>query len=252
MKKMEDEPRKGAPAYMNTYGDMMTLLLTFFVLLFSMSSVDAAKFKAFVASFDGGSGILQAGEVILADPGMLGTGVETFPAKGEDGKSKGEEATKAVKKELEEFIYQEKLNEKVGVEQRGDELILRFDDMLLFESGKADIKAGAVPILSILGEKLKTYLKEGYHLSIEGHTDNVPISTMQFPSNWELSAGRAIAVAKFLINEMDFDPSVISTEGFGEHEPIADNNTKEGRAQNRRVEIKLKKDSTQDYRKGGE
>lgn len=250
MKRAEDEPKKGAPAYMNTYGDMMTLLLTFFILLFSMSSVDAAKFKAFVASFDGGSGILEAGEVILAEQGMLGTGVQKFPSEGEKGKN--EEEAKAVKKELEKFIYQEKLDEKIGVEQRGDELILRFDDMLLFESGKANIKPGAVPIIGTLGEKLKTYLNQGYHLSIEGHTDNVPISTFQFPSNWELSAGRAIAVAKFLINEMDFEPSVISTEGFGEHEPIADNSTKEGRAQNRRVEIKLTKVNIQDYRKGGE
>jgi len=76
-------------------------------------------------------------------------------------------------------------------------------------------------------------------IRVEGHTDNRPINTPQFPSNWELSAARAIAVAKYYINEWDFNPSQFSTEGFGEYVPVADNSTPEGRAKNRRVEIKI-------------
>ena len=79
MRKSQDEPRKGAPAYMNTYGDMMTLLLCFFVLLFSMSTVDAAKFKAFIDSFSGSTALLDGGDVLIQEVGMLGNGMQEFP-----------------------------------------------------------------------------------------------------------------------------------------------------------------------------
>lgn len=246
-KQAQDEQKKGAPAYMNTYGDMMTLLLTFFILLFSMSSVDASKFKAFIDSFSGANGLLEGGEVLLNDTGMLGNGIERFPQEFTGDPAdyvSSQEAMGGVKEELEQFIYNEKLEYKVGVEQKGDEIILRFEDMLLFDTGKASIKPAAIPILSTVGNKLNTYIQEGYYLKIEGHTDNIPIRTAQFPSNWELSAARAIAVAKCFIEEMNFDPAFVSTEGFGEYKPIGDNSTQEGRAMNRRVEIKLTKPTT--------
>jgi chemotaxis protein MotB len=191
VKKREDEPKKGAPAYMNTYGDMMTLLLTFFVLLFSMSSVDATKFKAIIASFEGGTGVLSGGETVQENTAVLGNGVKHFP----EGKNKKEgtenagtkEAEKAVqqmKENLEKYIKSQNMEEKVTIEQDGSEIILRFDDILLFDTGKADIKAGAVPVLDKLGLKLREYLEAGYRIRLEGHTDNVPIKTMQFPTNW--------------------------------------------------------------------
>jgi chemotaxis protein MotB len=127
------------------------------------------------------------------------------------------------------------------VEREGDFIVLRFDNVLLFDTGKAEIKAGSILDLSLLGEKLKEYIDQNYVLDCEGHTDNVPIKTAQFPSNWELSAARAIAVAKFYVEEMDFDPQKVSARGFGEYNPIADNATAEGRSMNRRVEIKLSK-----------
>lgn len=244
MKKKEEECKKGAPAYMATYGDLMTLLLTFFILLFSMSSVDAAKFQAFVNSFSGADGILNDGEVILNDSGMLGNGIEKSLQEVNietEEYLKEQESIRGIKKDLEDFIYKEKLEYKIGIEQQADEIILRFEDMLLFDIGKADIKPAAIPILSTIGTQLNTYLQEGYHLKVEGHTDNLPIQTVQFPSNWELSSSRAIAVAKFFIEEMDFNPTFVSTEGFGEYKPIGDNMTEEGRAANRRVEVKLTK-----------
>lgn len=249
MKKSEDEPKKGAPAYMNTYGDMMTLLLTFFVLLFSMSSIDVSKFKAIVASFEGGAGMLDGGETVQESTYKIGNGIKQFP----EQKSKKENTENAqekdaekqieqMKENLEKYIQDQKLEEKVTIERNGDEIILRFDDVLLFDTGKADIKPGAVPVLDKVGLKLKEYLQQGYRIRLEGHTDNRPIKTIQFPSNWELSAARAIAVAKFYIKEMNFTPSKISTEGFGENAPIGDNGTTQGRAMNRRVEIKISKD----------
>lgn len=248
MKKSEDEPKKGAPAYMNTYGDMMTLLLTFFVLLFSMSSIDVSKFKAIIASFDGSSGVLSGGETIEENTNILGNGVRQFPEKknkedlSQQANRDAQAALEKIKQDLERYMVNENIQEKVTVEQNGDEIILRFDDILLFDTGKADIKPGAIPVLDTLGVKLKEYLTEGYRLRLEGHTDNVPIRTSQFPSNWELSAARAIAVAKFFTDEMDFEVSKISTEGFRDNVPIGDNATSEGRAMNRRVEIKISKD----------
>lgn len=248
MKKREDEPKKGAPAYMNTYGDMMTLLLTFFVLLFSMSTVDAAKFKAFAESFSGSAGILNGGEILLNESGMLGNGTQQFPSGKQITSATDAEAyqknkeLKGIQDELETFIYKEKLDEKVGVEHKGDAIIVSLEDMLLFETGKATLKPEAKEVLKTLGDGLTKYIDKGYKLSLEGHTDNVPIRTAQFPSNWELSAARAIAVAKFFIGDMNFSPEMVSAEGFGEYRPIADNSTPEGRTANRRVEIKLSKE----------
>lgn len=249
MKRKEDEPKKGAPAYMNTYGDMMTLLLTFFVLMFSMSTVDSAKFKAFIESFQGSAGILDGGEIILNDSGMLGNGIQQFPvnqqmisAKDLENYQQNKEL-EGIKDNLEEFIYEEKIQEKVGVEHRGDAIIISFEDILLFETGKADLKPEAKEVLRTLGEGLLSYIDKGYKASLEGHTDNIPIRTSQFPSNWELSAARAIAVAKFFIAEMNFSPETVSAEGYGEYRPIATNDTSEGRAANRRVELKLTKDN---------
>lgn len=248
MKRKEDEPKKGAPAYMNTYGDMMTLLLTFFVLMFSMSTVDSAKFKAFIDSFSGSSGILNGGQVILNDQGMLGNGVQQFPNNQQITSLSDYEShqqtkeLEGIKEDLEEFIYEEKLKEKVGVEQKGDAIIVTFDDVLLFETGKATLKPEAKEVLQTLGEGLLTYLDQGYRMSLEGHTDNIPISTPQFPSNWELSAARAIAVAKYFVDDMHFSPETISAKGYGEYRPMASNDTPEGRLANRRVELKLAKE----------
>lgn len=248
-KTFEDEPKKGAPAYMNTYGDMMTLLLTFFVLLFSMSSIDTQKFRGLIDSFSGSTGLLVGGDTLKEESNMLGNGLNQFPtdkgnqAMQQDVIIEQDKSLKMVKQDLEKFIDTKNLGEKVAIEQSGDEIILRFDDILLFDTGKADIKPGAIPILNTLGDKIKTYLNQGFRIRLEGHTDNVPIKTVQFPSNWELSAARAIAVAKFFINEMDMPSSKISAEGFGEYNPIGDNSTPEGRSINRRVEVRLSKDA---------
>lgn len=256
--KKEDEPKKGAPAYMNTYGDMMTLLLTFFVLLFSMSTVDVAKFKAIIASFEGSAGILSGGESIQDTSSMLGNGINQYASINKknnsetDNNAKKDAGIQELKESLQGYVDEKNLTNKVAIEQNGDEVIIRCDDILLFDSGKADIKPGAIPVLNTLGVKLEEYLAEGYKLRFEGHADNRPISSSQFKSNWYLSAARAIAVTEFFVQEMDFSPRQLSTEGFGEHNPIATNDTPEGRAMNRRVEIKISKDNVGQWEEVGE
>lgn len=243
MKRKEDEPKKGAPAYMSTYGDMVTLLLCFFVLLFSMSTVDAEKFEALSSSFTASIGIFNGGSTLTMETNVLQNGMSQFPVHEvtlsiQEAAARQQELTEA-QKELSGYVKDKNLEDKVTVEKRGDVIIMRFADILLFDTGKASIKAGAVPALSAIGEQLKDYMEQGYTLSIEGHTDNVPIQTSQFPSNWYLSSARAIAVASFYIDEMGFDRTKVNCIGYGEYQPVASNDTKEGRAMNRRVEIKL-------------
>lgn len=249
MKKKVDEPKKGAPAYMNTYGDMMTLLLCFFVLLFSMSTVDAEKFQALASSFTASVGIFSGGQTIKMDMNVLQNGMSQFPIQETtlsiQEASARQQALTETQEELSGYVKAKDLDDKVTIEKKGDVIIMRFADVLLFDTGKAAIKAGAVPTLSTIGKQLKVYMEQGYTLSIEGHTDNVPIQTAQFPSNWYLSSARAIAVASFYIDEMGFDRTKVNCIGYGEFQPVASNDTAEGRAMNRRVEIKLSLPSAQ-------
>lgn len=247
-RRQEEEAPQGSPAWMATYGDMVTLLLTFFILLFSMSTIDIAKYKSFISAFDGGAGVLD-GEVAIDNQILLGNGMEQHPEldksiiNSSNNNLKEQQKSKKLRemtRDIEEYLGTHNLEQKVEVKNNGDYISLTFDDILLFDTGKANLKPGAIPVLDKVGVKLREYLEApGYRLRFEGHTDNLPINTVQFPSNWELSAARAIAVAKFYIEEMNFNPEQISTEGFGQHVPVESNDTAEGRAINRRVEIKI-------------
>jgi chemotaxis protein MotB len=113
-------------------------------------------------------------------------------------------------------------------------LVVRFADQVFFDLGKADLKPEAIEILTRLGPLLKDIPNP---IRIEGHTDNLPISTARFPSNWELSTHRATSVIRYLVEELGFSPDKLSAAGYGEYRPIADNETPAGRALNRRVDI---------------
>lgn len=243
-KQEEEVVAPGAPAYMNTYGDMMTLLLVFFVLLFSMSSVDMEKYKAFASAFDGGSSVLDS-DASVGDSILIGDGLTQLPGVDNsvidsDAEKQDQQKLKKMEQEIREHLGKHNIDQKVETSNNGDYITIKFDDILLFDIGKADLKPEAALVLDKVGILLVKYLEDPQlNLAFEGHTDNVPISTMRFPSNWELSAARAIAVAKYYIAEMDFNPAKLSTEGLGEYVPIQPNDTAEGRATNRRVEIKI-------------
>ena len=243
MKKKEDEPKKGAPPYMNTYGDMMTLLLCFFVLLFSMSTIDAQKFQQLISSLHAQVSIFDGGQTINNTTTALQNGMTQMPVKETtfsiQDVMQQEESLKETQEALSSYVEQQNIQDSVIVEREGNQVVIRFKDGVLFDSGKAQIKAGAIPTLSALGEQIKKYMAQGYTIGLEGHTDNQPISNSQFPSNWELSSARAIAVMRFYTEQMDIDGSNVSCVGWGEYHPIVSNDTKEGRAMNRRVEIKL-------------
>ena len=240
----EEAPATGSPAWMATFSDMMTLLLTFFILLFSMSTVDMEKYKAFASAFSGGSGVFQ-GDMIEGGGILIGDGMTQLPGIENavlDGQEEREKAKRlhAMEEEIKEYLENNNIADKVETANNGDYITIKFDDILLFDLGKARLKPESIDVLRKIGVLLEEYLEDdNVKLAFEGHTDNAPINTVQFPSNWELSAARAIAVAKFYIEELGFNPKQISTEGFGEYVPIEPNDTAEGRATNRRVEIKI-------------
>lgn len=218
----------GVAPWMNTYADMMTLLLCFFVLLFSFATIDSQKFEAIIQSLQGSLGVLDSGVVVDMTP--LET---TYP--GSMNSQETEEFSR-IYQQVDNFVKDNELENNVTLVLNERGLLIRMLDTTLFDSGKADIKEEAKYII----EKISDVIKEsGKNIRIEGHTDNVPIHTSKFPSNWELSTARAVNVLKYLIEVGKIEPWRLSAVGYGEYHPIDTNDTPEGRQNNRRVDIMI-------------
>ncbi len=266
-KNKSEDVKQGLPAWMGTYGDMVTLLLCFFVLLFSMSSVDAKKFKEALAPFNDRLDVLPGGAV-LTDGESINNGVNQMDdiqtaldkavlkklnkIKENDYKSnkaderkkeeiikKALEESKKVYKKVDDYITKEGLNDKVEINYSLNYVKLTLEGGTLFDPGKAKIKDVGYEVVDKISDVLNRDDFKDFLVQIEGHTDNVPIHTQRFNSNWELSAARAISVGNYLIENKGISESKIACTGYGEYRPIAPNDTKENRAKNRRVEIKL-------------
>ncbi len=231
----------GLPAWMGTYGDMVTLLLCFFVLLFASSSVDAAKFQAIAASFNDDLVVIQGGSG-NGEGAMVGSGIMQLPNvdrsihDSKENFKKQQEELNQMASDFKTYFAENNLSEDVSVEVEDSYVKLNFKDGILFPSGQDKLTEESMRILQDVTVQLTEYTDSD--IIIEGHTDNLPISTNENPNNWYLSANRALAVLSFFIDN-GISPDKLSAEGKGEYAPIADNNTDEGRAQNRRVEIKI-------------
>ncbi|MGI6703187.1 MAG: OmpA family protein [Clostridia bacterium] len=223
-------------SWMTTYSDLVTLLLCFFVLLFSFSVIDAKKFEAIIRSFQGSLGVLDSGKTIDEDL-YISQALQSDRLMREQLEA---ESLEWLYRQLDEYIKENALEATVvlGVEERG--LLIRFRDQVLFDSGKAIIRKDAETIVQSIGEILKQYDRS---IRVEGHTDNVPMNTFLYPSNWELSTARAVNVVKFLIEEVGISPVRLSAAGYGEYHPIADNDTAENRQKNRRVDVVILRNS---------
>ena len=188
MRERRKEPEQNKSGdWLTTYSDMVTLLLTFFVLLFSFSEIDAQKFRSIMSSFQGGTGVLEGGTTL-----ELEELDENF-----DGIL--EEDLEKLKDILEEYADSIGLGSQIvlSVEERG--LVIRFMDNVLFDSGKADLKPESIEILKSIAEILNRKEFEERLIKIEGHTDTDPIVySRDFPTNWELSAARATNVLRYL------------------------------------------------------
>jgi chemotaxis protein MotB len=238
---------------MATYSDLVTLLFCFFVLLYAMSKPDVQKLVAIAASFGQQASLIdwEVGDSIM---GSISNGIMDMPPIVDEGKDDEEGDSQSdqsnddavISQFLADFmdfdVYSENSAMKnVTVETTEHSIKFNLGDMF-FDSGRDDLKPEAIEVLRAIADAYtKTPDYEDYDVFIEGHTDTVPISTGRFPDNWSLSSGRAESVGRFFINECGISPVRITTSGFGEHRPIAGNDTAEGRQRNRRVEIRIVK-----------
>ncbi|MGN1197007.1 MAG: flagellar motor protein MotB [Acetatifactor sp.] len=269
-KKKEDTPPAGSPAWMATFSDLMNLLLCFFVMLFSMSTIQEDKLAAFVAAMNSTFSIFDGGATAIGDGLLISNGVSQLneldkyinsTGRPADSTTDGEnleqfDLSQLPQEVLEEVLKEEQLknNEELseGIEEAltenmiGDDIDVSFTSQyiqlsmsgaLLFDSGSAQLKEESKEILLKVGTILEQY--EGGIIEIEGHTDNVPIYSAQFADNEELSSARALTVFYFLKENTLLDPVNMKHAGMGERVPVADNGTAEGRSRNRRVEIKI-------------
>ena len=269
MAKRQEEIKPGLPAWQGTFGDLMNLLLCFFVLLFSMATMDAAKFEEVAASFSSAFSVFSGGEMAIGKGALIGDGVSQLAElssyvtsmglaqTGDDSDSEQadvgdmdkEELMEAAEKEqleaseklaeqIEKALEQGEIDDKVSLNFTSQFVQLTIQGSILFDSGKTDIKEDALPVIEKVGQILESYA--GGTIEIEGHTDNIPMSGGgKYANNDELSAGRALSIFYYLTENTTLDPANLVHTGRGQYDPIADNSTDEGRARNRRVEIKI-------------
>jgi chemotaxis protein MotB len=218
-------PPPGAPPWMATYADMVTLLLTFFVLLLSFATMEQVKFNVAMTSLRGALGVLNSRQGVSVP-------VSNMP-QFQIGRGRLDQVVEQMVQQIQSELRQMNLADLLQVNQTRDRLHFTLSEPLLFESGRAEVRQEADEILSVIAEIINMI---PFEVRVEGHTDNIPIRTARFPSNWELSFGRGLALTqKFM--EFGVNPSRFQVIGYGEHRPLAENTTAQGRAINRRVEV---------------
>lgn len=217
------------------YSDLLTLLLALFIVLFAMSSVDQKKMEqmsaVFNQIFDGGTSFMQH------------TSVTQIPDTNTDGLSKEESAyvldqreLQKIQEKVDNFIAVNELEKTFATKMTDDGLLITIRDSILFDPGRAVVKQDYTQIAAEVSQILQ--MDPARYVVVTGHTDNVPQNNKEFKSNWELSVMRAVNLMMLIIeNNPKLDPKYFSAKGYGEFKPIASNETREGRAQNRRVEV---------------
>ncbi|MFA5575812.1 MAG: flagellar motor protein MotB [Tissierellaceae bacterium] len=236
-RRRQEESSGGSPEWLTTYSDMVTLLLCFFVLLFSFSSIDAEKFRSIMSSFQGGTGVLSGGKSIdMIPPNPILDDLDV------------ENELQELLGYLEEYIDTLGLDDRITIhpEERG--IVIRFMDNVFFDSGKAEIKDESFEILEAVAEILNMEEFVNRQIKVEGHTDSVPLSRKSvYPTNWELSSARATNVLRYLVEVQSIAGNRISSAGYSYYRGIAPNDTPENKAKNRRVDIIILRDAYVDF-----
>ncbi len=215
------------PAWQATFSDICTLLLTFFVLLVSMASFEPVKFKMTVESLQGAFGVLESFPTVPVHP------VVQIPKKSGDEQKRKQSLQDAQK--IKEVVQSKNMDQAVKVEVTETGIAIMLRDPVAFASGSADLKAQGEDILGGISDILRQ--NEGLKVRVEGHTDDVPISTDRYRSNWELSTARSLSVVELLAKNTGISPANMSAVGYGEYRPLQPNTSGENRALNRRIQI---------------
>lgn len=295
----------GSAPWLNTFADLMNLLLCFFVMLFAFSDVNKEKYEKVTISMANSFGVLQGGGSAFDNSELISSGItqlseldqyitkmgqssnetgadqtgqsdtsdpaetkegnegsqdtkeeEEYKGSSVSGDSKGNEKIGLL--EAEAKINEEMASANAGMYDKVSDLtdkynlgdsvelsmdrnnkyvLLTMNGAILYDSGEAELKKEALPILFNISKILKNF--DGYHIEIVGYTDNVPMENSEFKDNNWLSSARALNAAEYLIDECGIDPEKLKYSGRGPYDPICSNATPEGRAKNRRIEIKI-------------
>ncbi|PHA00771.1 flagellar motor protein MotB [Bacillus pseudomycoides] len=226
------------------YSDMLTLLFALFIVLFAMSSIDAAKFKQMAVSFkkelSGGTGNQEflSDQKPASDKDLTDKRPESEKIKKQaEAEVKQQEMNelKEVQKGIDKYIQENRLTSSFKTELTERGLMVTILDNALFDSGQATVKLESLNMAHEMSSLLVAAAPR--EITVSGHTDNVPISNEKFASNWELSTQRAVNFMQVLLENKELRPEKFSAIGYGEYRPVASNDTPEGRAKNRRVEV---------------
>lgn len=250
---------KGAPKWIVTYADMVTLILVFFILLFSMSQIDLVKFQVIAESFKNRMIFDNAPSPIPMENPTENSKVQKESEGSTDLKNSGSESEnqdqsqQPVKetntnmeeksenhsldellKEVQDFLDKNELNNVITANRTEQGVVLILQEKVLFDSGEADIINSGKPFLKKMGMLLSNIPND---VRVEGHTDNRPISNYRFPSNWELSGARASSVIRYVISTNEIDKKRFVAVGYGDTEPLVKNDSPANWSKNRRVEV---------------
>lgn len=242
-RKKKEVSRMKGDEWLGTYSDCITLLLTFFILLYSMSTVDEEKFEQLSKAFNQML-VGRVGDSVLQY--NLYNGEVPVIGGEENGDIDGDsivESSNSMYDEVKKFSVANNLEDVVEITEDERGVILQLRDSILFESGQAVLKKDSRDVLNKLTKLIE---KMPNSIVIEGHTDNVPIKTMQYKNNWELSTARALSVVSYFIEEKKLNPSRFSASGHGEYRPIVGNTSEENKAKNRRVNILIVAEGKED------
>ncbi len=245
-RKQHDHEEHIDETWLIPYADLLTLLLALFIVLFASSQVDQKKFDEIASSlssaFNGGESFFEPSAIIPLDDEMP----NQRENKRHDQASDTEQLEKFqqetidlenLKQELDQYIASNELSTELETGLDNEQLKIIIRDNALYTSGSAEVKPEAQNLAVAISDMLSDYPE--YEIVVAGHTDDVPINTAEFPSNWELSAKRALNFMKILLQNEELGPDRISSVAYGEQRPIATNRTTEGRAANRRVEVSI-------------
>ncbi|WP_159886578.1 flagellar motor protein MotB [Paenibacillus puerhi] len=233
------------------YADLLTLLLALFIILFASSQTDSKKYNSIMRSlnqaFTGGVGAFEASNLIPItteanpDPKQYEQPASTQPQEDESEEQKQlqkeQKDLEQLKEKLDEYINENSLSAQLDTKLTQELLMITIRDNALFASGSANVKPEAKLLAVAISDMLAQY--PNYRIEVAGHTDNVPIGTAAFETNWDLSSKRALNFMKILLENAQVGPERFRSIGYGEYHPIDTNDTADGRAKNRRVEVSI-------------
>lgn len=252
-KTRRQEPEEHADeSWLLPYADLLTLLLALFIVLYSMSAVDAKKFEemseAFNTTFTSGSGVL---DYKSPTPTQEESSIKATSKSDEELTSSKDKLKKQqellrkqeqidlekLKKQIDQYIQKSGLTNQLDTKLNQSELMITISDSALFASGKATVKPESKQLAAAISNMLQEF--PDYDIVVSGHTDNIPIYNTDYESNWDLSSDRALQFMKILLLNSNLDPKKFTPVGYGEYHPIVDNINNVNRAKNRRVEVSL-------------